>query len=315
MSLIQPAQTNLLLDPTYAKAETERIFQPQLTMAREFVEESSRLLLRAFAASKRDMTDLILIGVLYRQVVAMFDSAVLNLENGACYASLVPIRGMWEAGIALEWMLLRGKEHYARQYFVAFLRAQRSWASNLILGTPERAVSDGARLKSGKEPFNPAPERIASAREAVESVNYLLAQDIYRDIEAEFEKKKKGPDRDVEWHHPDPGSIYKVAEGLGRLDEYKQIYRYLSYPTHGGLLNTHLEMQEGGAVIEHVRSADTFPRAFEFAICFALRSYLHILDEYRPAEHADFAKRYLERWRQQFHNIPEVVIDPEYLPL
>jgi hypothetical protein len=39
VSLIQPAQTNLLLDPTYAKAETERIFQPQLTMAREFVEE------------------------------------------------------------------------------------------------------------------------------------------------------------------------------------------------------------------------------------------------------------------------------------
>lgn len=314
MSVIQPAQTNLVLDPAFAKAETERAFGPQIKIAREIVGESVALFQRAFSSSKRDLSDLVVIGVLYRQVVAMFDSAVLNLENGACYAALVPIRAMWEAGLSIEWMLKRGKDQYARQFYVAFVRSQRSWASNLIPGSPEHAALQEARRLSGKQPAtDPPAEKVASARETVSGADEILASDKNRDINAKFENLNLKAGRDAAWTKPDPGSIYGLAKELGHLDEYQELYRFLSYPTHGGLMNTHLEFKGVDVNIEHIRSPEDFTIAFNLGVTFGLRSYLQIQDEYRRGEAADFGKRYIERWQQAFRNVPGITIPIEYV--
>ncbi len=314
MSVIQPAQTNLVLDPTFAKAETERAFGPQLKMARELVEESVGLFQRAFTTAKRDMSDLVVLGVFYRQVVAMFDSAVLSLENGACYASLVPIRALWEAGISIKWILERGKDHYTRQFYVAFLRNQRSWASNLIPGSPEHVAWQEARRLSGKPPEpDPPSDKIASAQETVATANRILATDKYREMDAKFEKLGIPPGHDTAWTKPDPGSVHGLARELGYLDEYRQLYRYLSYPTHGSLMTAHLNFEGDTVNIEHIRSPDGFKIAFELGVTFALRSYLQIQDEYRYGERADFGKRYVERWQRNFRSVPGMTITTEYV--
>jgi len=47
--------------------------------------------------------DIVLIGALFRQVVATADATILALENGAVYGAQFPLRGLFENALYVEW--------------------------------------------------------------------------------------------------------------------------------------------------------------------------------------------------------------------
>ena len=126
-----------ILNSDKAKEFIENNFADQVKLFRDLTAYGTNLILRAYDSSKKDLSDIVVCGILLKHIVAMLDAIETLLTNGMVIAAFLPTRSAFEASIYLDWMLFSDKEKKAKCYYIANLRNERQWASRSIKGTPE----------------------------------------------------------------------------------------------------------------------------------------------------------------------------------
>lgn len=311
MVRIEIPNTNPVLDPGWAVAQTKRAFTAQLEVARGMCDYGSDLLRRVFETSEKNFGDLIAL-VLFRQFLAMFDTVVIGLENGAAYGAEPSLRAALEASWSLEWLLTKGSDHDRRCFYVADIRNRRLWNRAFIKGTREYAAfrqsgSNAAQI------LEASGHLVSGARADLKRMSRFLQRPSYRAINAEFAKREKKyrAARTVPWYQVSKArSPRMMAKQLGREDEYWALYQNYSGTTHGAKVRPHVGISGDRVTVEPIRLPDNqWGSTFTFAIALALKTYRVFVRSSRPDEEERFDLTYIERWRNAFLNVPSVTVD------
>lgn len=318
--LVSVANTDPLLDPTYARAEAQRHFAAQLDAGRDIAEYGSRLFRRLFVTSAREsFQDLMVIGAFLRHSLAAFDGCLLCLENGAVDAAQVLLRSQFEARLYLLWCLHEDRERWARQYYVYTLRQERDWTMKLVAGSAEREAHVAVWQEMfGRDPTIPE-EAVQHATRRLRDIDEHLGSNLYREINEWFTaKRSRNRDREVDWYKagPDaPRSIYDIACKLRLSAEYSVVFRSLSSRAHSSRSNNAFKLDaDGFVVLEPVRQLADFPFVYSQSAGYMIDVCRRLLTEYRRDELPVFRRDYIENWQRAF-DLPTVSVKPEFVRL
>src|SRR5947207_6313178 len=102
---IKEEEFGALLDRKSVIADVTRAFPEQMQLLRELTNYGTNLIPRAFSSSNKELKDVVLVGILLRQVVAMLDAIEVLTARGAVYAAGLQARALSEASIYIEWIM------------------------------------------------------------------------------------------------------------------------------------------------------------------------------------------------------------------
>ena len=222
-----------IFDREEARKHASEHFAEQIALLRDLADYGSNLVHRSFTSSKKDLADVVLCGVLLKQIVAMLDAVETLVESGTVYAAFLPARAAFEASIYLEWILFSDSDRKAKCYIVSNFRDERLWALRTIKGTPEEAVFESIAKSFGLDIHARDPTLAADAKKHRDEVNRILAQPDFRSIDQEFDQLRGKRKLDLEWYKlVGAKSIRQVAQAVGRLAEYEFFYAKGSQITH-----------------------------------------------------------------------------------
>src|SRR5689334_9665827 len=111
-----------LLEREKATSDVRRAFPDQLKLLRDVVNYGTNLIPRSFNSSDKELKDLVVIGILLRQVVAMLDSVEVLLSAGAVYGSGLQARAIFEASVYMDWIFRENAAEKALYYYVHNVR-------------------------------------------------------------------------------------------------------------------------------------------------------------------------------------------------
>lgn len=276
------------------------------------VNYGSNLIPRCFTSSNRKLEDTIILGVLLRQTVAMFDAIDVMLSHAAVYPCYLQIRAIFEASLYLEWMMKEDTENKAKYFYVANLRQERVWANRTQRGLVENIAFENIMKPLG-DTIPETTDRISSeGLEYLQEINRVLAQPSFADIDHAFDsyRKNKKFKYDPDWYKPynpsGPQSVRALAGELERLHEYELIYVLSSEVIHSNSQKHHIKFLNGRVEFTPIRYLEGIDNVISFGIGIILKIYVNILNYYRPDELPNFSKKYVENWRPKFMNIPGV---------
>ena len=132
--------------------------------------------MRAYGSSKKDTADVLVCGVLLKQVVSMLDAIEVLLTAGIVHAGFLPARAAFEASVYLDWIIFSDSDRKARCYVVANFRDEKLWALRAIHGTPERAAFDSVAAGTGLDLHANRSTLAAEAAAHLAEVNRILAK-------------------------------------------------------------------------------------------------------------------------------------------
>lgn len=291
-----PTLLNRDIPPVLAKLH----FGDQLSIMRDMVNYGSNLIARAYASSPKRMADIIICGVLLRQIVTMLDAVDVLISGGCGLPSHLPARAAFEASLYLEWILQSDSERRATRYLVGNYREERKWVSRGIKGSPEEEAMKwvGIDLHSSR------PDLHSAALAQLAEIDRVLSQPELSPINAEFdaaEKRQKRTRRSVEWYQLDGlRSVRHMAEKLNRLREYQFMYSKGSEVTHAARYKDHLGFNNGRVEFNEIRHLHEAEFAIKFILNVVVGIYSKCIDHYRPEEKPAFQKKFTEDWREIF---------------
>jgi hypothetical protein len=280
-------------------------FQDSLELLREVTNYGSRLIPRCFVSSKRKLPDIVVLGVLLKQAVAMLDAVEVLVSQGALYAAHVPARALFEAYLYINWILQKDKEKRATYYYVWQLRRLRTWDRRVIPTTSEHL-----RFKKAIKQLNLSQdgEKQQDASKEISEIDKLLSKDGYKEINAEFDKiKMSNRDYDKQWYLPcGAKSIADMARQLEIEPQYDIFYAQFSEIAHAQSFRKHILVKGKGIVFEPIRHLEGIRSFLTIVLALAIGLYQSVLNEYRSGELPNFSRKYLEEWRSRFLSIKDV---------
>lgn len=292
----------------HVKDVTEH-FTPQIDLLQDLTNYGSNLIPRLFVSSDKQLVDIIVIGVLLKQVVSMIDGAELLVAKAAIHAAQLEVRAAYEASVYIEWILKSDSEKKAKCYYVSNLRNERLWALRSMEGTEEKekftAITEEINFDIHKE----RPEITDEAQQHLEQVNKILAQDTFKDVDAEFEaiKQKDRLKREPLWYRPMKiYSIRQIAREVSRIAEYDLFYSIGSQVTHSSSYKDHITLKEGKVYFKPIRYLEKLGTLLNFLVSTTIRTYMKTLEQYRPGELPAFRDKYANDWRNAFRGIKNV---------
>lgn len=299
-----------ILNREEPRTVVEEHFTKQVELLRDIANYGSNLVVRAFNSSPKKMADVIVCGVLLKQIVAMADAVEVLLASGCGHASFLPARTAFEASIYLDWLLAGDSERRATRYIVGNYRDERLWAARAIPGTTEEAAFTQIAKTLGLDIHAKRPTLASDANLHLAEVNRILAQPELQAIDQEFTQARKNRKRDPEWYELDGlASIRKVAEAVGRLPEYDFFYSKGSQVTHTGSYKDHIRFTDGQVRFKPIRHLADVNMLLNFIVSLSLGTYMKVLKQYRPDELTAFSKKYIEDWQDPFQNVVSVKYD------
>lgn len=291
-------------------AVAEQHFAKQTDLLRDIANYGSNLIVRAFNSSQKKMAEVVVCGVLLKQIVAMVDAVEVLLTSGCGHAAFLPARTAFEASIYLDWILAGDSERRATRYLVGNYRDERLWAERVIPGTTEEAAFTQIAKTLGLDIHANRPTLASDANAHLAEVNRILAQSELQKIDQEFTTAKKKRKHDPEWYELDGlTSIRKVAEAVKRLPEYEFFYSKGSQVTHTGSYKDHIRFANGQVRFKPIRHLADVNMLLNFIVSLCIGTYKKVLQQYRPGELTAFGKKYIEDWRDPFQNVVSVKYD------
>ena len=279
----------------------------QTELLRDLANYGSNLIVRAFDSSPKKMAEVVVCGVLLKQVVAMVDAAEVLLSAGCGHASFLPARTAFEASIYIDWIFAGDSERRATRYVVANYRDERLWASRVIPGTAEEIAFTKIAQVLGVDIHAERPTLAGEASTHLTEVDRILAQPYLAAIDQEFTAARGKRKRDPEWYELDGlQSIRQVAEKVDRLPEYEFFYSKGSQVTHTGTYKDHVRFVDSQVRFKPIRHLADVNMLLNFIVTICVGTYKKTLEMYRPGETTAFAKKYLEDWRDPFMNVVPV---------
>ena len=285
-------------------------FTPQLALLRDLADYGSNLVVRAFNSSPKAMADIVVCGVLLKQIVAMVDATEVLFAAGAGHAAFLPARAAFEASIYLDWILAANSERRATCYVVGNFRDERLWVAKVTPGTAEHAGYDQIMKSIGFDMQAQGPVLPTDAAAHLAEVNRILAQPALQAIDQEFSKLRGKRKRDVEWYQLDGmASIRQVSEAVGRLAQYEVFYSKGSQITHTGSYKHQIRFKSKEVRLLPVRHLASTYDLLACIVTAAFAAYRGVLGRYRPDELSAFSRKYTKDWRAPFQNAKTLKYD------
>ncbi len=280
---------------------------PWLKLLEDLVNYGSALIPRAFGSSEKSLGDAIVVGVLFRQVVAMFDALEMLMSNGAVHASNVQLRAMFEASVYIEWMLAGEKEEKAKHYYVFNLLRKRMWALRVQPESQEGKAFRAVMAKAGL-PLNESLGDVGKSQ--IAEIDRVLSQPDFATVVANFRLWKKQNGRKASWYSPfGIANLRDLAERVRRESIYVMVYASTSEVMHSSSYEHHIRIGQGKVTIEPVRYFGRFSEVFRFSTIIAMGLFMSVLKAYRgDLEMRLFSQKYVEKWQKFFLNPPRIEI-------
>lgn len=273
----------------------------QIALLQDLANYGSNLVIRAFESSPQKMAEIVVCGVLLKQVVSMIDAAEVLLSAGCGHAAFLPARTAFEASVYLDWILESESEKRATRYIVGNYRDERMWSSRVIPGTPEEPAF--TKLTIGADLNAKQPNLAQEAAEQLAEVNRILAQPELAAIDTEFSLAKGKKKNDPEWYQLDgPKSIRQLADKVGRLPEYEFFYSKGSRVSHTGAYKDHIRFSNNEVQFKPIRHLADVNMLLNYLVTIVMGTYKKVLTRYRPGEVTALMKKYMEDWRDPFIN-------------
>jgi hypothetical protein len=301
-----------LLNREEAIRLASEIYGSQLDVLVDMVNYGSNLIPRAYHSSAKGITEVVVIGVLLKQIVAMLDAVEVIARQGISYAALLQTRAAFEASLYIDWILSTDSDNRAKHYLVANLREERQWAKQAIPGTTEQR-DFVARFQS-LSPDLPTTlsDLETDAKNHLAEVDSLLGRADFKPIDAAFEQCRKTSRKkyDPEWYKVlGKQSIGQIAKEVGRMPEYEIFYSRGSDVTHSGLYKDHVKFIRGGFRFKLIRHLSDSHDLLLCIMGIAIHTFGRVIDTYRPGEAPALSKKYVEDWRQAYLSINYVQSD------
>jgi hypothetical protein len=286
---------------------------PWLKLVADMVNYGSALIPRTFGSSEKTLGDAVVIGVLLRQVVAMFDALEVLMSNGAVHASNVQLRAMFEASVYIQWILAGEKDKKARYYYVFNLLRKRMWALRVQPESQEGKAFRAVMAKAGL----PVDESLGSVgKSQIAEIDRVLSQPEFAAASADFHLWKKHNARKPSWYSPlGVANLRDLAERVGKEPIYAMVYASTSEVMHASSYEHHIRIREGKLTIEPIRYFGRFAEVFRFSTIIAMDVFMAVLRAYRPGEMRVFGNKYLEKWQKFFLNPPRIDITAKQVAL
>lgn len=305
----EPPHPNLL-NRAELEAQAALHLANQIGLLTDLANYGSNLVVRAYNSSPKKVADIIVCGVLLKQIVSMLDATQILLAAGNSHAAFLPARSAWEASVYIDWILSGDNERRASCYLVGNFREERSWASRVTPSTPEEAIFSKITDSIGLDILANHPNITAEANAHLAEVNRILSQPLLKTIDYEFQMLRGKKKRDPEWYELDGmKSIRQIAEAVGRLAEYECFYSKGSQVTHTGNYRDHVLFKDDQIRFKPIRHLEPANMLLNFAVPVALGTYKRVLLKYRPGEIAALTQKYRDEWRDPFINIPSFKYD------
>jgi hypothetical protein len=299
-----------ILDRETSTKLAESYLQDSLSLMQELANYGSNLILRCFNSSNKEVKDLVLLGSLLKQFVAMVDGAEILLSKGAKHAAVLQVRALLEQQLYLGWILQDDTDRRARLYYVWNLRKMRYWNNTTVSGTPENAKFTPHFAEHTGSKMSSLPQEMKTAiLNQIADIDTLLNSPPYVSLNAEFDRLKGKKLRDVAWHCPFGGvsSIKAMADRLGCAREYDITYDQLSGVAHSTAFFGQVVVHPEHVTFEPVRDLAEVDTLFRAIGSYCLQTYRMVLNHYRPAEIEAFNRKYRDEWKSRFLGIKSVV--------
>jgi len=304
---MQEAPHAAILNRDEAIEVAQRHFSRQLALLQDLANYGSNLVIRAYDSSPKKMTEVVVCGVLLKQVVAMVDAFEVLLSSGCSHAAYLPARAAFEASIYADWILAGNSELKANRYMVANYRDECTWTSMAISGTAEEAVFTSIAKSIGVDIHANRPTLGAEATARLAEINRILSQPELAPIDLAYTAARGKRKVDPEWYELDGlKSIRQVADAVGRLAEYEFFYSKGSQVTHTGSYKDHVRFAGGEVRFKPIRHLQSINLLLSFVVAIVLGTYQKILTRYRPGELPAYGRKYLNDWRDPFQNVTSV---------
>ena len=88
-----------ILNREESQAVVEKRLTKQVELLQDLANYGSNLVIRAYDSSPKKMAEIVVCGVLLKQVVAMIDASEVLLSAGCSHATFLPARTAFEASI------------------------------------------------------------------------------------------------------------------------------------------------------------------------------------------------------------------------
>ena len=292
-----------ILNREEAKSAAEKYYSKETEILRDLVNYGSNLTVRAFESSPKQIVEVVICGILLKQIVAMVDAAEVLVSSGCGHASFLPARTAFEASIYIDYIFDSDSERRANRYFVGNFRDQRLWASRVIPGTKEEISFTKLSQILGLDIQAHQPGLAAEAKISLAEVEKKLAHPMYAKINQEFITARGSKNRDNNWYELDGlNSLRKIAEKIGRLPEYEFIYSKGSQVTHTRKYKDHVLFEDEQVRFKTIRHLEDFGLLLSFIVSICVQTYRRIVERYRPGETLAFTKKYLEDWHDPLMN-------------
>lgn len=299
-----------ILNREEPRAVAEQHLSRQTALLRDLANYGSNLVIRAFNSSPKTMAEVVVCGVLLKQIVAMVDAVEVLLSSGCGHAAFLPARAAFEASVYLDWILASDTERRAKRYIVGNYRDERLWATRSIPGTIEEQAMSRITALLGFNIHSNRPNLAAEGRNRLADVNRVLAQPGLKDIDREFTSARGKRKHDPEWYELDGlASIRQVAHKVGRLPEYEFFYAKGSQVAHTASYKDHVRFVSGEVRFLPIRHLADVNLLLNFTVSVAIGTFKEVLNRYRPDEGTAFSRKYLEDWRNPFQSVASVKYD------
>lgn len=277
------------------------------------VNYGTNLIRRCYGASDKTTVDVVVLGVLLKQMIAMLDATDVLLRAGIVHAAFLQARAALEASLYIDWILFSESERKADCYVVATLRHERMWALRASKGTPEAKAINELMAELDLDMHATHPSLDADAATHLEEINRNLTQSGLMKIDAEFDRirQKRGKKYGPEWYVPAGASnLRQIAKQVGRLPQYEFCYSKGSHVTHSALYKDQVQFNKSEVRFRTIRSLRDIDELLTTTLPVFFGTYSNVIKKYRRGEEKAFARHYIENWRQPFLSIKRVVIAP-----
>ncbi|MBB1632267.1 DUF5677 domain-containing protein [Cupriavidus sp. UME77] len=297
-----------LLDRQHSGDAVRTHFAKHLSVLEDMSNYGSNLVIRAYSSSSKDMAAAVTCSVLLKQVVAMLDATHVLLTSGSSKPAQLTVRAGFEASLYLQWILASDSEKKAALYYVADLREARRWAVRATI-PPSSGDLSSLLPELATSLTTLSAEQQSGAATQIADIDRVLAQPSLSPYNDLFDAGRKKRKYDPHWYElAGVKTIRDIAVQVQRVSEYSMFYSRGSAITHSQSYRDHIRFSGATLHMLPIRDVGDVHAVLRSAFLVAFQSFETTIRFYRAAELGAFARKYRDDWRQEFLNIPTLVM-------
>ncbi len=209
---------------------------------------------------------------LFLQTIEFADGIQVQLDMSCVTSSIPLLRSMFEADLAVNYLLEKDYQDRAYSWVVAYIHRKLAWHDRFDVNTSrgkqfQTALNDDVTSKYFNVP--PIPKSFINEGQ---NLRNLLNSEPYATINKEYLLLKDKFHREPNWYSlfSGPSSEHDLALKLNKGGQYEILYRYWSETAHANVGRLLGGSKNGQAMISSLRSANEFVAVGNMAISLLL---------------------------------------------